>query len=96
MVRNIIMHRDIVPRAFTCDYSPVRDFMRSWGKKYSDHGPLKSASPLSGKVLMYSHIGRVFALQTHKDQVYVGQVTSAAAGSAVLAWVGPNSGNWHR
>jgi len=73
MVRNIIMHRDIVPRAFTCDYSPVRDFMRSWGKKYSDHGPLKSASPLSGKVLMYSHIGRVFALQPHKDQVYVGQ-----------------------
>lgn len=66
------MHRDIVPRAFTCDYTPVRDFMRTWGPQYYDHGPLKKLSPVSSKVMMYTHVGRMYALQPRADQTYVG------------------------
>ncbi|KIY97223.1 hypothetical protein MNEG_10738 [Monoraphidium neglectum] len=33
-VRNVIMTRDIVPRAFACDYSLVADILRSWGPQW--------------------------------------------------------------
>lgn len=33
-VRNVIMTRDIVPRAFACDYSLVADILRSWGPNW--------------------------------------------------------------
>ena len=36
-VRNVIMHRDIVPRAFACDYSPVADILKGWGPGFRDH-----------------------------------------------------------
>jgi hypothetical protein len=41
-VRNVVMHRDIVPRAFACDYSrlSVADWMRSWGPAYKEHSCL--------------------------------------------------------
>jgi len=71
MVRNVILHRDVVPRAFTCDYTPVADFMRSWGPTYRNHGPLFKGSPVSGKVMMYSHVGKMYALQPDEGQRYV-------------------------
>ncbi len=41
-VRNVLMHRDIVPRAFACDYSrlSVADWMRTWGPAYKEHSCL--------------------------------------------------------
>ena len=31
------MHRDIVPRAFACDYSPVAELLRRVGPSFRDH-----------------------------------------------------------
>lgn len=31
------MSRDIVPRAFACDYTIVADLLRSWGPAWREH-----------------------------------------------------------
>ena len=49
--RNVIMNRDIVPRAFACDYTLVADLLRRVGGGFKEHpclsGPDRWASPLS-------------------------------------------------
>jgi hypothetical protein len=42
IIRNIIMHRDIVPRAFACDYSLVADLLARVGEGFRDHGCLQN------------------------------------------------------
>lgn len=37
IIRNTLMARDIVPRAFSCDYSPVAELLRSWGPNWREH-----------------------------------------------------------
>lgn len=41
-IRNIIMHRDIVPRAFACDYSLVADLLARVGEGFREHGCLQN------------------------------------------------------
>lgn len=47
------MHRDIVPRAFACDYSLVADILRSWGPGFKAHGGLAHG----GRKHMYYFVG---------------------------------------
>ena len=58
-VRNVIMHRDIVPRAFSCDYSPVSDILRGWGPGFRDHAALG----YNGRKHLYYFVGRMIVLQ---------------------------------
>ncbi len=37
VVRNVVMARDIVPRAFACDYSLVADILKGWGNSFKEH-----------------------------------------------------------
>lgn len=37
IIRNVFMSRDIVPRAFACDYTIVADLLRSWGPAWREH-----------------------------------------------------------
>ncbi|CAG9463871.1 unnamed protein product [Pedinophyceae sp. YPF-701] len=63
MVKNVVMHRDAVPRAFFCDYSPVRDIMLSWGGPYAKHPLLAKPSRRSGKPVMFTFPGQIMILQ---------------------------------
>ena len=49
--RNIVMNRDIVPRAFACDYTLVADLLRRVGGGFKEHpclsGPDRWGGPLS-------------------------------------------------
>ena len=58
-VRNVIMARDIVPRAFACDYSLVADILRSWGPSWREHDCLNWRS----RKQMFVHVGRAVVLQ---------------------------------
>lgn len=54
------MHRDIVPRAFVCDYSPVAEVLKSWLPSFKTHTGLAACK--DHKVL-YHFIGEVEVLQ---------------------------------
>ncbi|KAJ9506515.1 hypothetical protein QJQ45_019619 [Haematococcus lacustris] len=54
-VRNVIMARDIVPRAFACDYSRVADILKGWGAGFKSHGGLLRP----GRKHLYSFIGQL-------------------------------------
>ena len=41
-VRNVIMHRDIVPRAFACDYTLVSDLLARVSDSFRQHRCLHS------------------------------------------------------
>ncbi|KAG1654199.1 hypothetical protein FOA52_009380 [Chlamydomonas sp. UWO 241] len=66
-VRNVIMHRDIVPRAFSCDYSLVSEMLKSWGASYKAHTPLS----LPQRKHLYYFIGRMIVLQPDSTQAFV-------------------------
>lgn len=59
-VHNVVMHQDIVPRAFACDYTAVADFMKSLMPSFKDHHGL--SQQLKHK-LLYTFIGQVEVLQ---------------------------------
>lgn len=46
-VRNVLMHRDIVPRAFACDYSLVADLLKRVSESFRDHRCLNSSRTVS-------------------------------------------------
>lgn len=58
-VINVMMHRDIVPRAFTCDYSLVSDLLKSWGVSFREHACLG----LDGRKHLYYFVGSMLVLQ---------------------------------
>jgi hypothetical protein len=37
---NVVMTRDIVPRAFVCDYTLVADVLKSWLPSFKEHAGL--------------------------------------------------------
>lgn len=41
-VRNVVMHRDIVPRAFACDYTLVADLLARVSSSFRNHTCLHS------------------------------------------------------
>lgn len=59
-ITNVVMHRDIVPRAFVCDYSLVADFMQNWLPSFKGHTGLAACK--NHKVL-YHFVGDVEVLQ---------------------------------
>lgn len=76
-VRNIIMHRDIVPRAFMCDYTIVADLLQRWVPSFKSHKGL--AAHHSHKVL-YTFVGD---MQVRGACLHAIDVTAATA--AVVA-----------
>ena len=62
-IRNVIMHRDIVPRAFSCDYSPVADILKGWGAGFRDHTSLG----YDGRKHLYYFVGRMIVLQPDRS-----------------------------
>lgn len=57
-VRNVFMHRDIVPRAFACDYSLVADLLKRVSESFRDHRCLNSS-----RTVMFDFIGKAMVLQ---------------------------------
>lgn len=67
IIRNVVMSRDIVPRAFACDYSLVASVLRSWGPAFKNHVALG----LEGRKHLYYFVGRMTLLQPSLDQSFV-------------------------
>lgn len=65
-IRNVIMHRDIVPKSFACDYSPVVPLLRRVGTSFREHGCLGDC-----RALMYNFLGSVLVLQPCESQKFV-------------------------
>ncbi|KAF5828980.1 hypothetical protein DUNSADRAFT_16742 [Dunaliella salina] len=63
---NIIMHRDIVPRAFGCDYALVADLLKQWLPSFKTHPPLQGAYKS-----LYNFLGSVAVLKPHKSSPFV-------------------------
>ena len=65
-IRNVIMHNDIVPRAFACDYSVLADFLKRIHVSFREH------TCLHGKrSVMFNTIGQTLILQPHEKSSYV-------------------------
>jgi hypothetical protein len=45
VITNIVMTRDIVPRAFVCDYTLVADMLKSWNQSFKEHVGLAACKP---------------------------------------------------
>ncbi len=58
---NVIMHRDIVPRAFVCDYSVVADLLVQWMPSFKGLVTLQGGA--NAHRSLYSFLGRVAVLQ---------------------------------
>lgn len=69
VVRNCIMHRDIVPRAFACDYSLVAEILRGWGAGFARHCSLGG----DGRKHLYYYVGRLIVLQPDSWHSFVGE-----------------------
>eukprot|EP00210_Caulerpa_lentillifera_P006204 g5928.t1 len=66
-VINVIMHKDIIPRAFASDYSLVADLLRKWSSSFRKHYCLA----IPGRTLLYNFIGEILVLQPSDDLNYV-------------------------
>ncbi len=60
-VVNVIMHRDIVPRAFVCDYTLVADLLTQWLPSLKSLAGLQG--PANSHKSLYSFLGRIAILQ---------------------------------
>ncbi|KAL3137117.1 hypothetical protein ABBQ32_006694 [Trebouxia sp. C0010 RCD-2024] len=68
-VRNVFMSRDIVPRAFACDYTLVADLLRRVGEGFREHDCLMG----EGRVVMYFFVGKMMVLQPDKEHSFIGK-----------------------
>ncbi|MEW5302259.1 MAG: hypothetical protein WDW36_005061 [Sanguina aurantia] len=68
-VVNVIMHRDIVPRAFVCDYTQMASVLRAWWPTFKTHASLNDPS-LPHKSI-YQFLGRVAVLLPDPSQPFV-------------------------
>lgn len=71
VLRGVIMSRDIVPRAFSCDYSPVAELLRSWGPSWREHSCLSGGASGADRRQLYVHVGRMAVLQPHPTLPWV-------------------------
>ena len=62
VIYNICMHRDIVPRAFACDYGSVR-FILQQLEGFKNHGLLSGEDSKIKMETLYHHLGNVYFLQ---------------------------------
>lgn len=92
-VRNVIMHRDIVPRAFACDYSPVADLLRRVGGAFRTHACLSGP-----RQVLFDFLGQVIVLQPEEGASFVSgdgyhALLPAAPGMFVLRDRAPGPGD---
>lgn len=67
-IRNVMMHRDVVPRAFTCDYPDILSRMlKGWGPAFKSHCCLEG----DGHKHLYSFIGTLLILQPAREHAFV-------------------------
>jgi hypothetical protein len=66
MVRNVLMHKDIVPRAFACDYSLVADLLRAVGESFREHRCLRGE-----RRMLFNFVGTIMILQPAADATFV-------------------------
>ena len=66
-VRNVVMHKDIVPRAFACDYSLVADLLKRVGESFRDHQCLNGNS----RRVMFNFVGKMIVLQPDAQSSFV-------------------------
>ncbi|KAF6250895.1 hypothetical protein COO60DRAFT_715656 [Scenedesmus sp. NREL 46B-D3] len=59
-VVNVVMTRDIVPRAFVCDYTLVADVLKSWRRSFKEHVGLADCKEHKA---LYNFIGTMEVLQ---------------------------------
>ncbi len=65
-IRNVIMHNDIVPRAFACDYSILADLLKRIHVSFREH------TCLHGKrSVMFNTIGQTLIVQPDEKSSYV-------------------------
>ncbi|GLI64249.1 hypothetical protein VaNZ11_007448 [Volvox africanus] len=68
-VVNVIMHKDIVPRAFVCDYTAVVGVLQRWWPSFRDHHSLQDdAGPHKS---LYNFVGRMAVLRPSLDLPFV-------------------------
>lgn len=68
-VVNVIMHKDIVPRAFVCDYTAVVGVLQRWWPSFRDHSTLQDdAGPHKA---LYNFIGRIAVLRPPEGLPFV-------------------------
>jgi len=53
VITNVVMHRDIVPRAFVCDYSPVAEVLKSWLPSFKTHTGLAACKDHKVRLLLF-------------------------------------------
>ncbi|KAL4542680.1 hypothetical protein Ndes2526B_g04631 [Nannochloris sp. 'desiccata'] len=66
-VRNVVMHKDIVPRAFACDYSLVADLLKRVGESFREHKCLNG----NGRRVMFNFVGKMIVLQPDVQSSFV-------------------------
>lgn len=59
-LNNVMMHKDIVPRAFVCDYTAVAGLLKRWMPSFKDHSTLSLSHQHKS---LYNFIGRVAVLR---------------------------------
>lgn len=65
-VRNVVMHKDIVPRAFGCDYSLVADILKRVHESFKENVCLSGS-----RVTMFHFVGKVMVLQPAAEAAFV-------------------------
>ena len=68
-IKNICMSNDVVPRAFSCDYSPVQPILRSLRGSLKEHPSLSGAG--GKRPVMFAPVGRTFVLQPNPRLTFI-------------------------
>merc|ERR1719281_1812485 len=63
------MSNDVVPRAFSCDYSPVQPILRSLRGSLKEHPSLSGAG--GKRPVMFAPVGRTFVLQPNPRLTFI-------------------------
>jgi len=71
-----MMTRDIVPRAFSCDYTLVAELLRSWGPSWREHSCLTGGATGTGRRQLYVHVGRMHVLQPSPELPFITEAGS--------------------
>ena len=62
LFKHLCMHRDIVPRAFACDYTLIKNIMTQMDT-YKNYGCLKGSKEMCYMPSLYRHVGDVYFIQ---------------------------------
>ncbi|KAG1664312.1 hypothetical protein FOA52_005710 [Chlamydomonas sp. UWO 241] len=68
---NVMMHRDVVPRAFVCDYNSVAGLLQRWMPSFKDHSSLCDQRRGGHHKHLYNFLGRTAVLKPRDDAEFV-------------------------